>query len=79
MGPVRSGPDLAGAIGVLRSTRRRFDVADITLRQRYLLAEAMIAAAFAREESRGAHWRRDFEVRNRRLDGAGALRTPYAA
>ena len=79
MGPVRSGPDLAAALGILRGARRRLDAADIILRQRHALAEAMIAAALAREESRGAHWRSDFAVRNRRLDGAGALRAPYAA
>ncbi len=79
LGPVRSGPDLAHALEILRSARRRFDAADIGLRQHYGLAEAMVSAALAREESRGAHWRSDFSVRNRRLDGAGALRTPFAA
>ena len=73
MGPVRLGPELVDALSRLRTLKKRVDAAEITMLQRFALAEAMVTAALAREESRGAHWRSDFADRNRALDGAAAL------
>ena len=73
MGPVRSGPALTAALARLRRLGLALDPVHVALRQRIGLAEAMVVAARARRESRGAHWRSDFPSRDRSRDGAGAL------
>ncbi|MDE1924064.1 MAG: hypothetical protein KGI55_11595, partial [Gammaproteobacteria bacterium] len=73
MGPVRSGPALSTALARLRRLGLAVDPTQVALRQRIALAEAMLVAARARCESRGAHWRSDFPIRDRSRDGAGAL------
>ncbi len=73
MGPVRSGAALAAALARLRRLGLGVHPAQVALRQRIALAEAMVASARARRESRGAHWRSDFPIRDRSRDGAGAL------
>ncbi|HEY4644939.1 MAG TPA: L-aspartate oxidase [Steroidobacteraceae bacterium] len=75
MGPVRDGPDLVSAIRAIRAIRRSLAADSLILRQRFNLAAAMLNAAAAREESRGAHWRRDFPQRDPTRDGIGALRS----
>jgi L-aspartate oxidase len=75
MGPVRDGPDLVRAIRTVRAMRRSLAADSLILRQRFDLAAAMLIAAAARQESRGAHWRRDFPQRDRTRDGIGALRS----
>ncbi len=73
MGPVRSGPALSTALARLRRLGLAVDPTQVALRQRIALAEAMLVAARARCESRGAHWRSDFPIRDPSRDGAGAL------
>jgi len=73
LGPVRHGRELklarASVLELLETVPARF----LQLRQRFALASAMIAAALRRTESRGAHCRSDFVMRNPALDGSGAL------
>lgn len=73
MGPVRFGAPLAQAFSKVTRWREQLDPTQATLRNRLTLAQAMIAAALRRRESRGAHWRGDHVVRDRARDGAGAL------
>lgn len=74
MGPVRDGRDLVRSIRAVRAIRRSLGRESLILRQRCKLAAAMMLAAAAREESRGAHWRRDFPRRDRARDGIAAMR-----
>jgi len=74
MGPVRDGRNLLESIRIARALRRSLGASALILRQRFNLAAAMMIAAAAREESRGAHWRRDFPQRDPTRDGGGALR-----
>lgn len=75
VGPLRNGPQLADALWRIRTMRQRIlprlsladtgpfnvDLQDwFELRNMLLVAEAVAAAALAREESRGAHQREDF-------------------
>jgi len=74
MGPVRHGHNLLVAIRTVRAMRRSLGADSLILRQRFNLAAAMMIAAAAREESRGAHWRTDYPQRDHTRDGSGALR-----
>ncbi len=73
MGPVRDGHDLISSIRQLRALRQQLSRESLILRQRCNLAIAMMSAAAAREESRGAHWRADFPHRDRSRDGVAAM------
>ena len=76
MGPVRSGAGQRAALARLRSLLTGAPACEVSLRLRLRLCVAMVQAALAREESRGAHWRSDFPVRDRRRDGWRALAEP---
>ncbi len=78
MGPVRDAAGLQAALAALASLSEALPPDQFVLRQRLCLAAAMIGAALRRQESRGAHWRRDFAERNRTIDGATALISPAA-
>ncbi|NNM62295.1 MAG: FAD-binding protein, partial [Steroidobacteraceae bacterium] len=73
MGPVRREAGLAPAQTQLQNLRMTLEPEQLSLRLRFELAEAMIDAARARQESRGAHWREDYPMRDLGRDGAGAL------
>jgi L-aspartate oxidase len=73
MGPVRDGAALAAALAVTRATLATLPPGQRVLRQRHELALAMLQAAAAREESRGAHFRRDFPTRDQTRDGPDAV------
>lgn len=73
MGPLREGRELAKGLHALRQLRQAVEPESLVVRQRLDLATAMVAAALAREESRGAHWRRDFPDRDCIRDGISAL------
>jgi L-aspartate oxidase len=73
MGPVRDAATLNTALTATLAERARMRPEEKLLRQRYALAAAMIAAATARQESRGAHWRSDFPHRDPHRDGPRAL------
>ena len=79
MGVFRTGDDMAAGLEEVRKLKERFKkvkVEDkgriynsnlmntIELENLLTLAESMIVAALAREESRGGHSRRDFTVRD---------------
>jgi succinate dehydrogenase / fumarate reductase flavoprotein subunit len=79
VGVFRTGEDLSAALRVIRELRKRADhaaVADkgavynsnlfhaLELENLLDLAELTVAGALARQESRGAHARRDFPTRN---------------
>ena len=73
MGPSRDHATLLRASHALRSLRAHLPSNRWLLRQRLLLAQAMVRAAVERRESRGAHWRRDYPRRNALWDGPGAV------
>jgi succinate dehydrogenase/fumarate reductase flavoprotein subunit len=73
MGPARDHATLLRAAHALRSLRAHLPSGCWLLRQRLLLALAMVRAAVERRESRGAHWRRDYPRRNAMRDGPRAV------
>ena len=73
MGPVRDGATLAAAIAATRVALAGLPAGQRVLRQRHELALAMLHAAAMREESRGAHFRRDFPTRDESRDGPRAV------
>jgi L-aspartate oxidase len=73
MGPVRDGATLAAGIAETRATLVTLPPGQRVLRQRHELALAMLQAAASREESRGAHFRRDFPTRDESRDGPRAV------
>ena len=81
MGPVRDAGTLHAALTATLAEGQALGPQDGLLRQRFDLVAAMLAAAAARAESRGAHWRSDFPHRDVRLDGPRAMHpcTPEAA
>ncbi len=79
MGVFRNGDDMAAGLEKVRNLKERFKrvkvedkgriynsnlINTIELENLLILAESMIVAALAREESRGGHSRRDFTVRD---------------
>ncbi len=70
LGPLRDHATLATAIEDVTAERVSVNVSQRLLRRRLELALAMLRAAAVREESRGAHWRRDFPTRDADRDGA---------
>jgi len=79
VGVFRNGPDLASALAKVREIRSRTAAAPVADKSRVYnsnlvhalelenlldLAEVMVSGALAREESRGAHARRDFATRD---------------
>ena len=78
MGPVRSGAGQRAALMRIHALLAGAPPGEVCLRLRLRLCVAMLQAALAREESRGAHWRSDFPVRDRRRDGWRALAEPGA-
>lgn len=79
MGVFRTGDDIAAGLEKIRALKERFKnvkvedkgrvynsnlINTIELENMLILAEAMIVAALAREESRGGHARRDFTKRD---------------
>ena len=73
MGPVRDGATLPAAIVATRAALAAIPPGQRVLRQRHELALAMLQAAATREESRGAHYRRDFPIRDETRDGPRAV------
>ncbi|MEI8297832.1 MAG: FAD-binding protein [Pseudomonadota bacterium] len=73
MGPVRDGASLYAAITATRAALQSLPENEHVLRQRHELALTMMQAALAREESRGAHFRRDFPTRDESRDGPRAV------
>jgi L-aspartate oxidase len=72
LGPIRDGATLRDALAATAADRAALPAAALFLRRRFDLALAMLEAAADRNESRGAHWRRDFPRRDTSRDG------PYA-
>lgn len=68
MGPVRDASGLQSGIDWVRGAIDRCGPEDGVLLRRLMLARAMMQSALARQESRGAHWRRDFPERDPRSD-----------
>ncbi len=79
MGVFRTGDDMAAGLDKVRKLKERFRniriqdkgriynsnlINTLELENLLILAESMIVAALAREESRGGHSRRDFTVRD---------------
>jgi L-aspartate oxidase len=76
MGPVRDRIGLEAALSEISRLKSALAPEEISMISRLNLAEAMVAAALRREESRGAHWRSDFTQRNTAIDGARACLSP---
>ena len=74
LGPIRDGLTLHAALAATVAERAALqEHDDLVLEYRYELAIAMLRAAAGREESRGAHWRRDFPQREESRDGPLAV------
>jgi L-aspartate oxidase len=73
MGPVRNATDLGTALAATRAGVAAISAGEVLLRDRFNLAAAMLAAALARRESRGAHWRSDYPQRDTTRDGPQAV------
>ncbi len=73
MGPVRNATDLGAALAATHADVATMSSGDVLLRDRFNLAAAMLAAALARRESRGAHWRSDYPQRDVSRDGPQAV------
>ena len=64
MGPVRHASELESGLRELTGLRESLAPEALSARQRLDLSRAMVQAALARRESRGAHWRSDFPHRD---------------
>ena len=64
MGPLRHATELESGLRELTAVRESLAPEALTARQRLDLSRAMVQAALARRESRGAHWRSDFPHRD---------------
>ena len=73
LGPIRDGGTLDAALAATIADRASLPQQSLLLQRRFDLAIAMLKAAAARNESRGAHWRRDFPRRDTSLDGPLAV------
>jgi fumarate reductase flavoprotein subunit len=88
-GILRDGPGLAQAAAGLDALEAEVDAAGVdgadrafnltwhdwlNLKSQLLVSRAIVAAALAREESRGAHWREDFPQTNDAAAGLAATR-----
>jgi aspartate oxidase len=73
MGPVRDAGTLHTAPAATLTELEALGPECRVLRNRFGLAAAMLDAAAAREESRGAHWRTDFPRRHLQWDGPCAV------
>jgi L-aspartate oxidase len=73
MGPVRNATDLGAALAATQADAAAMSTSEVLLRDRFDLAAAMLAAALARRESRGAHWRSDYPQRDTTRDGPRAV------
>jgi succinate dehydrogenase/fumarate reductase flavoprotein subunit len=71
-----AGAGLKAAVAEISRLKSGLAPEEISMLSRLNLAEAMVAAALRREESRGAHWRSDFTRRNTAIDGARACVSP---
>jgi L-aspartate oxidase len=74
LGPVRDGQELRAALALTITDRASLPADALLLQRRCDLAIAMLEAAAARTESRGAHWRSDFPERDPSRDGPLAVR-----
>ena len=68
MGPLRHAGELESGLRELTALRESLAPEALTARQRLDLSIAMVSAALARRESRGAHWRSDFPHRDPAAD-----------
>ncbi len=68
MGPLRCAAELESGLRDLTALRESLAPEALTARQRVNLSMAMVRAALARRESRGAHWRSDFPQRDPAAD-----------
>jgi len=73
MGPVRDAATLGTALAATLTELEELRPEDVLLHHRFTLVAAMIGAAARREESRGAHWRSDFPLRDPSRDGPRAV------
>ncbi|MCC7464155.1 MAG: FAD-binding protein [Gammaproteobacteria bacterium] len=80
LGPIRDGGTLQAALAATAADRAALPPEALILRRRFDLALAMLGAAADRNESRGAHWRRDYPRRDSSRDGPLAVhRQPLSA